>query len=148
MPKETGNNQQIVLNALSEHGDLSLMELRQRCVPTHMTLQGLDSAVGSLLRRNIISLEATAKMKKLSLLHTEHLSQTERFMLTILAEHPEPIERLVVITARSLKVSETGTRMHISQLRKKGYAELLNIPKRAVYITQAGLDAIGGRHVV
>ena len=148
MPTDTGTNQHVVLNMLADHGELSLMELRRRCVPTHMNLQGFDCAIGSLLRRERIHCKNKAKTKMLSLPLTKHLSSTEYFILNLLAQHPEPIERLVIVTARSLKISETGARMQITRLKNKGYVESLNIPKRGIYITPAGLEALGGTHGV
>ena len=143
-----GNNQQIILATLAEQEDLTLAELQRKCVPARMNLQGLDSAIGSLLRKNKIHIKPKGKIKAQALPSTDQLSQTEHYILSLVAEHSEPLERLVITTSRSLKMHEKSVRSRISQLKKRGLIEVLNIPKRGVYITQTGLDALGEEHVV
>ena len=147
MPVDIGPNQKAILDVLIERGDMSMMKLRRECVPSHMNLQGFDYAVGNLLRRDKINCaESDDKTKVLSLQHTEFLSQIERLILSHLVQSPEPLEKMVVAITRSLGVHENGVRAHVSRLKKRGYVEFLSSPKRAVYITEAGIHAIGGAH--
>ena len=127
------------------------MTLQMECVPAHMTLQGFDNTIGTLLRRGIITcveMGGTHPVKILALQKTKHLAQAESLILLHLTRAPQPVDKLVLTIAKKLSGSERGVRAHITRLKKRGYVEVLNIPKRGIYITEAGKTALRESHVI
>ena len=146
MVRYPGKNQQIVLDALVD-SNLTLKELQDTCIPKHMDLQRFDYTVGTLIRKGAISCIKSNNEIRITKEAFTPLTPTEEYiLLTLLHGGPEHSERLIAKIKRSLHVSENAVRMGLGSLKMRGYVDVVNSPKRAIHITQAGREALGDKN--
>jgi hypothetical protein len=138
-----GKNQHIILKAV-EH-DLEMSELVTLCVPEHMTLHRFDYALGTLLRKRGIFCTRRKNASWVIKGELSPLTVVDIHLLACLVQGECTREQLVMQGTRALNISEIGVRMALSRLRKREYVAFMNSPRRAVQITQAGIDALGDR---